>query len=299
MIPDSFAEPIAGLQFWTNQNHIRVCRLHYSADPMKTPEWVEKASVKYPGGIKGSSWQMEMEINPYAYAGSLVYPDFSIKTHVIEPWALPGDWPAFRAIDPGFANPFACVWVRVSPDGTFYVYREHYKSRWTLDLHCSAIKGLTGHEEIDFTVIDPIAANESLSSEHTVQDQIAEHGIFTIPGINDVEAGITAVNALMRIQENGQPRVKVFSTCERFIDEHRNYRYQLLTDKQKTMKNISERPMKVNDHTCDAFRYLVMAVPPGYCSRHGIHATPEQRSLNAHERILARIAHGKGWDDGF
>lgn len=296
MIPETHREPIPGLQFWTNQNNVRVCRLHYRADPEKTEGWADKAAAKYPGGRKGSAWRMEMEIEPYAYAGQLVYPEFTVQTHVVQPWELPRDWPAFRTIDTGVANPFACLWVRLSPEGIFYVYREHYEVRWSLEKHISRIKGMTGQEEIEYTVIDPIAGNETLASENTVSEQIAELGIPTCPGNHDVHAGITAVHRVMMIQEWGRPRVQVFSTCTNFIREHLNYRYQKPTEKQAAMKNVSEQPMKVNDHTCDAFRYLVMGVPLNYGATYGIWGTPESRAVNDHERILRQVVAQREWD---
>ncbi|MEO0289604.1 MAG: terminase family protein, partial [candidate division WOR-3 bacterium] len=61
------------------------------------------------------------------YTG-LVYKDFDRSVHVIEPVELQPQWTYYRAVDFGFVNPTAVLFVAVTPEGKIYVFDEIYQS---------------------------------------------------------------------------------------------------------------------------------------------------------------------------
>jgi len=235
---------------------------HYSSHPDKrSPEWKAEMSKGYPGGVNGSPWMAEMEIDFGARSGSLVCPSWRREVHLVKPFDLNPDWPRYRAIDPGLHNPFACLWGCLSPDKILYLYREHYKAGWTISQHAQYIRGATGRERIDWTVIDPSATARTLASPRSISDQLAEQGIICVPGDNRIEDGLEAINEWLLVKDVGLPNVLVFDNLHHFISEIEGYRFEIQTPEQAAHRDPREIPIKKNDHLMDAFRYMIMSMP--------------------------------------
>lgn len=200
-----------------------------------------------------------------------IWPGFSRSTHVIAPFAIPRDWPRFRAIDFGTQAPFACVWTtrakrdhqigdRTIPEGSLIAYREHYQRQWTIARHVVAIREAEGwwrdpagvlrppeadrREVIEGTWVDPEDPQARLSLN-------SEHDMDCTPGNNALLPGIEAVGALI---EAG--RLFVFDTCPNTIREVEGW---IWTGDPETGQAF-DVPAKKDDHTCDCLRYTAMGV---------------------------------------
>jgi hypothetical protein len=183
-----------------------------------------------------------------------VYKTFNRAVHVVKPFSIPADWPRYRAIDFGFNNPFACLWLARDPDKRWYVYAEHYQARETLAYHAERIKQISGSEKYRATWAD-----------HDAQDacELRNLGIPTAPAKKDVHLGIEAVQATLKVQDDGRPRLFIFKTCVNTTREIAGYKWAEGTE----TKDAKDEPMKVNDHTCDCLRYAVYGVEgKGYFS---------------------------------
>ena len=178
-----------------------------------------------------------------AFAGA-VYTTFARDIHVIEPFKIPADWPRYRAIDWGFNNPFACLWLARDADRRWYVYAEHYQARETLAYHAERIRQISGKEKYRVTWAD-----------HDAQDrhEFTKLGISTMPARKDVHLGIEAVQAALKVQGDGRPRLFIFKTCPNTIKEMAGYKWAEGTE----TKDAKDEPLKVNDHACDCLRYAV------------------------------------------
>ena len=173
-----------------------------------------------------------------------VYKTFNRSVHVIKPLKIPADWPRYRAIDWGFNNPFACVWLARDPDRRWYVYAEHYQARETLAYHAERIKQISRNEKYRATWAD-----------HDAQDchEFKELGISTIPAKKDVHLGIEAVQAALKVQGDGKPRLFIFNNCINTKREFPGYKWAEGTES----RDAKDEPLKVNDHTCDCVRYAI------------------------------------------
>ena len=60
----------------------------------------------------------------YAIAGSYYGEDWNPSLHTCEPFAIPPDWPVFRAMDWGNKAPGCVLWAAMDESGTVYVIRE-------------------------------------------------------------------------------------------------------------------------------------------------------------------------------
>ena len=188
-----------------------------------------------------------------AFQGT-VYKSFSRDTHVIKPFDIPESWDRYRTIDWGFNNPFVCLWLARDPDRRWFCYHEHYKAQDRLAYHAERIKQVSGSDRYRMTWAD-----------HDAQDRFEfEHlGIKTTPAKKDIHLGIEAVQACLKVQGDGKPRLFIFSACKNTIREMTGYRWAEGTE----ARDPKDEPLKVNDHTCDCLRYGVYGIErQGYFS---------------------------------
>lgn len=107
-----------------------------------------------------------------------------------------------------------------------------------------------GHIYPSAVVIDPSAA--SFKIELRNRGLRAKNTVETINAANEVLEGIRAVNTLMTRRRVHFHR----SRCQNCIKEHQSY----VWDDKALQQSGKERPVKVDDHTCDSLRYYVSTV---------------------------------------
>lgn len=189
-----------------------------------------------------------------------IYDEYDPAVHMIDADQCPAFVRRFRVVDFGYTNPFVCQWWGEDGDGRLYRYREIYQTRRLVEDLTPEIIRLTGSENIDFTIAD-----------HDAEDRatMAKHGIETQAANKDVSRGIQAVKGRLKIQGDDKPRLYFVRGALVEIDE------TLTTDGKPTCtedeipgyvwqkyadgKPDKEQPVKLNDHGCDATRYIVMA----------------------------------------
>ena len=165
----------------------------------------------------------------------------------------------FITIDYGTVNPM--VYLDVWDDGTdIWVTDEYYwdsraEGNYEKDnsQYADDLLGFIHKCPVDVwptaTIIDPSAAsfkielrNRGLRMKETVE---------TINADNSVIEGIRNVNTLFT-----RRRIHIHKRCVNTIKEHQSYAW----DNKAIQQGGKEKPLKVNDHSCDALRYLVSTV---------------------------------------
>ena len=81
-------------------------------------------------------------------------------------------------------------------------------------------------------------------------------GIIVNPAMNAVVPGIQAVTNLMT-----SGKLKIHSSCKNTIQELSNYVWD-----SKAQEKGEDKPLKVNDHCCDALRYAILRITQGTAS---------------------------------
>ena len=179
----------------------------------------------------------------FAKAEGLVYPDFDSR-NICDDFAIPKEWRKAGGIDFGYVNPFVALRGALSPDDVLYIYDCHYKERWTLRQHAERLS-----EDITY-FYDPSGRQEA--------EELISMGFALQAANNDVDLGINRVNARIK----GMPgddrtiRLKVFRSCIEVKDEIGLYQYE----KNQSTGEWKDRPLKANDHSMDALRYLIMGI---------------------------------------
>lgn len=177
----------------------------------------------------------------------LIYKDFSRSLHLLEPFDIPRGWTRYRAIDYGYQNPFACLFLATDNDDNIYVYDEHYERGKTIEENCKEILNKTGSQDIRLTIIDPSVEQTSGQTGLSLREYITRSGIITVLANNDVLAGINTVTTYLKPSEiNGKPKLYIFKHCENLIKEIESYAWE---DKREG-QNDKQKPKKVNDHAC-------------------------------------------------
>jgi len=208
----------------------------------------------------------------------LIYPEFG-KHHICEPFEIPKEWPRFMALDPGW-NVFAGVWVAMAPDDKIYIYRELYEHATTCMEIADKIYAAEGWiknpawvddgtyvgkwmlneytEPISMRWIDPAEFGHNVSGSLKVGNLLScDHGLHVIPANNDVEVGIEMVKRYFMEGLDGEPRLKVFSTCTNWLAERSKYRRKTKETWGRDRDAIRAVPVKKHDHLMDATRYLI------------------------------------------
>ena len=188
--------------------------------------------------------------------------------HVIEPFDLskgsPAGWKIYRSYDFGYGKPFSCAWWAVDFDGVIYRILELYGCtstpneglKWTPDQQFAEIRRIEReHPWLKGKKIEGVAdpAIWDASRGESIAETAVRYGVYFTPGDNNRIAGWMQMHYRLQFDENGYPRMYVFSNCKAFIrtiplliyDEH----------KPEDLDTDGE------DHVADEARYFCMSRP--------------------------------------
>jgi len=227
------AEPLPGY---------KIIRARTEENKHLPAEYVEDLKASYTGEFAKQELDGE-----FTFFEGLVYSEYNTALHSNDFQTTEG-MTLVRAIDYGYTNPFVCLFGAVDEDGRLYIYDEHYERKRLIKHHADKIKEREG--SFQWTVAD-----------HDAQDnaEMRAQGIRTINAKKAVIEGIQKVKARFAVQGDGRPRLIIHPRCKETIRELQSYRWQ----ETKEGLNEKEEPVKENDHTMDALRYMVMELDRG------------------------------------
>lgn len=197
------------------------------------------------------------------------------STHIIQPIYIPTQWKRFIAGDYGHKKPSSIGWYAVDPEGGLIRYREIYKEGLYYDTLAELMCELSADENISYAVFDPAIfgdkqhhsvnkdSREGQSGAEVMQETISawfeKHGrkndsfLVTRADNRRVE-GWRALKQVLRIEENGDTGLRIFSTCTDFITT-----FPANTHDDKKPEDLNTDG---EDHSADEARYAVMSRPP-------------------------------------
>lgn len=117
--------PCYGLSLRRTKQGIAVARLHITAIPEITPEFLSALRAK---SASEAHYQREVNIVYEALEGAKIYPDFDPRMHVVDDDAIPKKLSRYMAIDPHPRTPHAALWIGLDQAGDYWVYREFWPS---------------------------------------------------------------------------------------------------------------------------------------------------------------------------
>ena len=186
------------------------------------------------------------------------------NTHVIDPFEPPRDWPVYRSFDWGYARPFSCGYWTVDYEGTVYRILEMYGRgrednegcRWTPDKVFSELATLEReHPWLKGKRITGVA-DPSIWSKDTgvsIEETASAHGIYFSKGDNQRLQGWMQCHYRMQFNEDGYPRMYVFTNCKEFRRTIPLMMYDLVKPE--------DLDSDLEDHQADECRYFLMSRP--------------------------------------
>lgn len=190
-------------------------------------------------------------------------------THVIEPFDInrgeARGWNIMRSYDFGYNKPFSLGYWAVDYDGVLYRIMEMYGCtqtpnegvKWAPEEQFRRISEferehpwLRGRKIVD-SVADPSIWDRSRGP--STAETATRYGIYFSPGDNERIPGWMQVHYRFQFDDNGFPRMYVFSNCKAFIRT-----IPLMMFSETRPEDLDTR---LEDHVADEVRYMCMSRP--------------------------------------
>lgn len=198
-------------------------------------------------------------------AEGLVYEEWDPAVHLVD--RLPDgseDWVRWWSIDFGYRNPTVIQCWAEDGDGRLWLYRELVHTGRLVEDHVRQIMSIV---RPNGEWIEP--RPRGIVADHDAEDRATferHAGMRTLSAIKTVRPGIEALQARLRKAGDGKPRIYVVRGCvvERdpemvdvkspigLSEEISGYIWATGPDGRAA----KEEPLKVNDHSADAARYI-------------------------------------------
>ncbi len=203
----------------------------------------------------------------------MVYPQLSRDKHVgavrgselivngktVAPWPLPEAWPRWASVDWGMSNPTAVVIAAECPfQGRLIVERCYYSPGIRASEWARLLKPRLPRLRV------PLIADHDAQA----RAECEAGGLPTSTAHKDIDAGLEAVErALVKTCDDGEAGIvfvedgqtdRFLGRCDasKLIWELEGYHYPKAKDGRP---DPVDRPVKKDDHACDALRYLVVS----------------------------------------
>lgn len=184
-------------------------------------------------------------------AANLIFADFYSERHVIQP--RPIDYKeeeVFCGVDFGFnPNPTVFLWMSKNKDGVYTVFDEYIKTNRTAYENAQVLLERNAKYNCRMNYCDPTAIEE--------RNELISAGVKNVVGDKTTRnIGIDRMVALLKTD-----KLQIFSTVKGLPEELERYH---LKDPTKDGE-YKEMPVKVDDHSIDACRYVIVATGYGDC----------------------------------
>ena len=192
------------------------------------------------GPARACSVRCHLEGQWGAFEGQ-IYKAFSTQKHVIEQDKVKQRFKYYIAgVDWGIRNPSCILTIGVTGDKKAVVVDEYYENERTTAQVTAKLRELHKGYSYRKIYIDPSALD--------LITQCEESKLPAEKADNHVEPGIGKVKSMFE-----RSQILICDNCKNLIRELQAYRY----DRDKENKNVTEKPLKLDDHSCDALRYGV------------------------------------------
>ncbi|MGA5435469.1 phage terminase large subunit [Streptomyces cellulosae] len=262
--------PTHHLKVRCDSDRMRIAYSHHEDNPRlydtSTETWTDygRAYIDRLESLTGVRYQ-RLRHGRWVAAEGLVYDTWDPEIHVVDPFPIPEDWQRWWGVDFGYTAPFVWQDWAEDPDGRLYLVREIVKTQRLVEDHAKEIKRITTNRRGDWAaptaiIVDPAQAEDRATLEKCL-------GMGTIAANKTKTTGIQAVQSRLEPAGDGKPRLMVFRNALKyrdhamvdalkpigFVEEITGY---VWASKPGSSTDLKEEPVKENDHSMDAARYV-------------------------------------------
>lgn len=249
-------------EFIDRENELDLAHWHFNLEdnPSLDPKYKEDLKKEYTG-----MWFKRYILGEWAVAHGLVYDSFDNDNIYEHPQEPPNYY--IVGIDYGTTNATAAVlcgirptrWPQITVEAEYY-YDSAKKGRSKADDELADdIKEFIGWRNVYAVYVDPAAASFKVA--------LRQKELPVIDANNDIISGIRTTSRFI-----GNKNIVIQKGCKTLIEHIQSYSWC-----PKSADRGEDRPLKVNDHSCDSLRYAIYsAFPQGEFSHPDEHLTSEQ-----------------------
>jgi hypothetical protein len=180
--------------------------------------------------------------------------------HIVKPFAIPSTWRVWKALDWGYARPYAVYWLALDPDGVHYLWRELYGAgerdntgtREDAAVIAKRIVEIERHDaRLGYTYRQNLADPSIFSrigADRSIGQIFKEHGVRWQPAWNGPRSRVNGAQEIIRLLS--EDRLKVFSTCKHWL--------RTVPALPADTHNLEDVDSDAEDHAWDATRYGIM-----------------------------------------
>ena len=198
------------------------------------------------------------------HIGSFLEGVWDAAKHVVEPFPIPPSWAVWKAMDWGYAAPYAVYWFAMDADGCIYIWRELYGagekagegSREDAAKVARKVRALEEHDErmgyeYRMNLADPAIFADGVRQygmSRSIGQIFTECGVRWQPAWNAKGSRVNGAQEIIRLLSEG--KLKVFSTCKHWL--------RTVPSIQPSDNNPEDVDTDAEDHAWDCTRYGVM-----------------------------------------
>jgi hypothetical protein len=114
----------------------------------------------------------------------------------------------------------------------------------------------------DMRICDPALQQRQGVTGDSIIEEYAKHGLFLMPGNNDVPTGVNKMNQYLKPDHNGKVRWTITESCVNLIREMKLLRWATYASKKVAYENNKQEKIhKKDDHAPDSARYFFTFMP--------------------------------------
>jgi len=246
------------------------------ANPHLPPDYVKNLLKNHT-----AEWVARFVYGSFDTFAGQVYEEWDEKIHVIDPFAVPDNWKVGYGADFGYINPTVFEGGARDWQGHLIVYDEVWGQKTLPGDFCQVLKHpdearynehriYSKAHGLDLSIWgDPSMMAAAISTGENLQQAYLDNGVFIMPGARTKRiVGINRIKELLKVDYTqphpykkgvmGRAGMYVMRCCPHLIEEVPQYRWMPIKPNEEGRKSPLDDVMKVDDHCCDALRYLVM-----------------------------------------
>jgi hypothetical protein len=191
-----------------------------------------------------------------AQEGTIFGADWDDTKNTVRPFDIPGEWPQYVFMDPGYDHPCAILWLAVGPNGTIYIVDEVYQGGLGVTQQATHIyRKAPGRNILGYFADPQDAFKSTMQAPKSIAQQFRElpRPINFEPWQRTGDDETSMIEAVRHEVQRGT--LKVFDTCTATIDEFQSWKWQ--RDAKGEQKAGDDKPEDRNNHAMDCVKGAV------------------------------------------